>query len=197
MSCDNVQERVSTFLDRSQPAAERENVLAHIGSCRDCSAYLETQLTMRTALRGLNRPPVPRELATRLSVIASHERQRRLARVSFSARLRALNSRVQLMFDNLMRPLAFPFAGGLVSSMMIFGLLVPSLTFQHAFADQVLFTYADGEVVVMGPNGAYMPVPDTDNAPRIQRADAIVPETANVVELTIDQSGRVTDWVVA
>jgi len=197
MSCDNVQERISSFLDRSQSVAERENVLAHIGSCRDCSTYLETQLTVRTALRGMNRPAVPANLTTRLRVVASHERQRQLARVSWSARLHALNSRVQLMFDNMMRPLAFPFAGGLLSSIIIFGLLVPSLTFQHAFADQVLFTYADGEVVVMGPGGAYMPVPDTDNAPRIQRADAIVPETANVVELTIDQSGRVTDWVVA
>ena len=196
MSCDNVQERVSSFLDRNNPAAERENVLAHIGSCRDCSAYLDTQLTMRTALRGLSRPQVPPELTARLSVVASHERERRLARVSVSARLRALNSRVQLMFDNLMRPLAFPFAGGLVSSIMIFGLLVPSLTFQHAFADQVLYTSADGEVVVLGADGSYMRAPDNENAPRIQRADAIVPETANVVELTIDQSGRVTDWTV-
>jgi hypothetical protein len=197
MSCDNVQERVSSFLDRNNPAAERENVLAHIGSCRDCSAYLETQLTMRTALRSLNRPPVPQQLSARLSVIASHECERRRTSVSLAARLRAINSRVQLVFDNLMRPLAFPFAGGLVSSIMIFGLLVPSLTFQHAFADQVLYTSADGEVVVMGPDGAYMPALETENAPRIQRADAIVPETANVVELTIDQSGRVTDWTVA
>jgi hypothetical protein len=197
MSCENVQERVSTFLDRGNPVAERENVLAHIGSCRDCSAYLETQLTMRTALRNLNRPSVPQELVTRLRVVASHERQRRMSRISFSARLRAINSRVQLMFDNMMKPLAFPFAGGLVSSIMIFGLLVPSLTFQHAFADQVLFTYADGEVVVMGPNGAYVAISEDENAPRIERGDAVAPESANVVELTIDQSGRVTDWSVA
>jgi hypothetical protein len=197
MSCENVQERVSSFLDRTDPVAERENVLAHIGSCRDCSAYLETQLSMRTALRSLDTPPAPPELTAQLSVLASHERERRLARVSIAARLRSWNSRVQLLFDNLMRPLAFPFAGGLVSSIMIFGLLVPSLTFQHAFADQVLYTYADGEVVMMGPNGSYMSTDENENAPRIQRGDAIAPETANVVELTIDQSGRVSDWTVA
>jgi len=197
MSCENVQERVSTFLDRTDPVAERENVLAHIGSCRDCSAYLETQLAMRTALRDLDRPPVPPELTAQLSVLASHERERRLTRASLAARLRSWNSRVQLLFDNLMRPLAFPFAGGLVSSIMIFGLLVPSLTFQHGFADQVLFTYADGEVVMMGPNGSYMSTDENENAPRIQRGDSVAPETANVVELTIDQSGRVTDWTVA
>jgi hypothetical protein len=51
--------------------------------------------------------------------------------------------------------------------------------------------------VVLAPNGTYMSLPESENAPRIQRADAISPETANVVELTIDQSGRVSDWSVA
>src|ERR1051325_7029422 len=152
---------------------------------------------MRMALRNLNPPPVPAELVARLRVVASHERERRLARVSLAARVRSYRGRLQTLFDNLMRPFAFPFAGGLVSSMMIFGLLVPSLTFHHAFADQVLFTYPDGEVVVYAPNGTYMSVPESENAPSIQRADAISPETANVVELTIDQSGRVSDWSVS
>ena len=48
----------------------------------------------------------------------------------------------------------------------------------------------------MGPNGAYLSATESENAPRIQRGDA-APDTANVVELTIDQSGRVTDWTVA
>ena len=95
MSCDNVQERVSSFLDRETPVAERENVLAHIGSCRDCSAFLESQQTMRTALRSLNHPTLPAELLARLRVVASHERERRLARVSLSARFRACGSRLR------------------------------------------------------------------------------------------------------
>src|SRR3954449_13375354 len=104
MSCDNVQERVSTFLDRSITVAERENVLAHISSCRDCNAYLENQQMARAAVRSLNRPPIPAEVTARLRVIASHERQRRLARVSLAARWRAFQSAIHLMFDNMMRP---------------------------------------------------------------------------------------------
>lgn len=198
MSCDNVQERVSSFLDRNTSVAERENVLAHISSCRDCSAYLETQQTMRAAVRSLNRPPVPADLAAKLRVVASHERQRQLRRVSLPARWRAFQERVQLVLDNMMRPLALPFAGGLVSSIMMFGLLVPSLTFQHAFADQALslFTYPDGEVVILAPNGTYASVPDSGNAPRIQRADVAPPEAANVVDLMLDQRGRVFDWSI-
>jgi anti-sigma factor RsiW len=196
MSCDNVQEQISSFLDRDTPVAEWENVSAHIRSCRDCSAALETQETARAVVRSLAAPHVPAELSARLRVIASHERQRRLARVSFSARLTAWHSRLQLFIDNLMRPLAFPFAGGLVSSLMIFGLLVPSLTFQHAFADQAFFTYADGEVVVLAPNGEYLSVSESEFAPRIQRANGLAPDTANVVDLMVDPSGRVSDWSV-
>ena len=137
MSCDHVQERISSILDQQLPAAEQENVLAHIGSCRDCSDALARQQAARDALRGLNSPAVPAALSVRLRVIASHERERQLSRVSFRVRLRRWNARLHLHIDNLMRPLAFPFAGGLVSSMMIFGLLVPTLALNsHAFADE-------------------------------------------------------------
>jgi anti-sigma factor (TIGR02949 family) len=197
MSCDNVQERVSSFLDRELPIAERENVLAHINACPDCSASLDTQQSMRSALRNLKRPAVPAELTSRLRVVASHERQRRLTRVSLSARWRDLNGRVQLLLDNMMRPLALPFAGGLASAMMIFGLLFPSLTFHHAFADEAFFTYPDGQVVILAPNGTYSSVGEFSNAPRIQRMDIAPPQTANVVDLMLDQNGRVADWSVA
>jgi anti-sigma factor (TIGR02949 family) len=196
MSCDNVQERISSFLDRDTAAAERENVLAHIGSCPNCSEYLTAQQAARDALRSLNAPPVPAALSAKLRVIASHERQRLLTRISVAARLREWNSSFQLFLDNLMRPLAFPFAGGLVSSLMIFGLLVPSLTFQHAFADQALFTYADGEVVILAPNGNYEST-TSDYTPRIQRANLTPPDQANVVDLVVDPNGRVSDWSVS
>jgi anti-sigma factor RsiW len=197
MSCENVQERVSSVLDRDLPVAERENVLAHIGSCRECSAYMESQQAVRNALRGIRRRPVPAELTARLRVVASHERERRLARMSVAARWRALEGRVQLLFDNLARPLAFPFASGLVSSIMMFGLLVPSLTFRHAFADQAFFTAPDGEVVTVAPNGTFTGGgPDSEYAPKIIRADLAPPDASNVVDLIVDASGRVTYWTV-
>jgi hypothetical protein len=197
MSCNNVQERISSILDQRLMAAEQENVLAHIQSCRDCSTYFESAQGVRSALRKLNHTSLPPGLAERLRVIASHEHARNVARSTLAGRIKRLSDRIGLLFDNMMRPLALPFAGGLVSALMIFGFLVPTLTFTHAYADQVLFTYADGEVMIMGPNGAYTPVQESDNAPRIERPDAHTPETANVVDLTIDPNGRVSDWNVA
>jgi Putative zinc-finger len=197
MSCENVQERISSILDRRLSAAEQENVLAHIKSCRDCSTHFESARELRAALRRLNNASVPPELAGRLRVLASHAHARNVARATLAGRISLLSSRISLLFDNMMRPLALPFAGGLVSAVIIFGFLVPTLTFTHAYADQALYTYADGEVMIMGPNGGYMPVQESDNAPRIERPDARTPDTANVVDLTIDPTGRVSDWNVA
>jgi hypothetical protein len=177
------------------PSAERESMLAHFASCRRCNARLESTESMRRALGTLHRAPLPVGLTERLRVLASHERARRLTRVSFAARLARWSDRASLWFDNLMKPLAFPFAGGLVSSIVIFGLLVPSLMFRHALADTMLFTSPDGQVVILSPGGTYMSL-DGENIPRIERADAATPDAANVVCLTIDASGRVSDWSV-
>ena len=108
MSCVNVQERISSFVDRRLTDAERENVSAHIASCRDCSAYLESIESVRRAVVELKRAPLPPGLAARLRVLASHEQARQMSRISWTSRLGAWSGRLSLAFDNLMRPLASP-----------------------------------------------------------------------------------------
>ncbi len=196
MSCDHVHDLISSFLDGAVPAGEREMISAHIESCRECGTRVELEQNLRSALGTMNHAPVPAALSANLRVLASHERARQLARVSFPARVRSWRSRAQLAFDNLMRPFALPFAGGLLSALIAFGTLVPTLTFQHAFADQSLFTSPDGEVVALGSNG-YLSQAISD-IPRIVRGDdADIPEDANVVDLVIDENGRVSDWSLA
>ncbi len=197
MSCDNVHDRISSFLDGKVPAGERERLSAHIKSCRECGAYLESSHNLRVALRAMDHAPIPAALSANLRVLASHERTRRLARVSISARLNSWRGRARLAFDNMMRPFALPFAGGLLSALVAFGTLVPTLTFQHALADQSLFTYPDGEVVALGSNGAYL-TQSIGDIPRIVRGDdADIPADANVVDLVIDENGHVSDWSLA
>jgi hypothetical protein len=71
-------------------------------------------------------------LATKLSVMASHERERQLARVSVRERVRRLAANINLAFDNLMRPVALPLTGGLLSALLVFGLMMPSLSFRSS-----------------------------------------------------------------
>src|SRR5580693_3305015 len=106
MSCENVQERISLFLNHKLEIEERENVLEHTGMCRDCAARLAWLESQRETMRRMALAPIPESLATRLSVLASHERERQLARVSVRVRLSRLAANLNLTFNNLMRPVA-------------------------------------------------------------------------------------------
>src|SRR5262249_13323724 len=139
MSCDYGQDRVTPIVEEESDAAE-----------------------VRAALQGLGRPAIPKELTARLHVIASHERQRRLRRLSLTAFVDFWLSQMRLAFDNMMKPLAVPVAGGSLSAVALFAMLVPSLSFPHNFADGSLFTYPAGTVVVMGSTGEYVPTPRPD-----------------------------------
>jgi hypothetical protein len=193
MSCQNVQERISLLLDRKLAAAERENVLAHIESCRECGALLESLEEQRAMLRSMAQPVIPPALTAKLRVIASHERERQLARVSFSARLDPWRSRIHLAFDNLMRPLALPFAGGLLSTLLIFAALVPTLSFSHDITGEEFYTVPVGSMVT-NPYGQVAD-PD-DDFPRIQSTSEPIGDYMIVVDLFIDNTGKVVDWRV-
>ncbi|HTX36170.1 MAG TPA: zf-HC2 domain-containing protein [Bryobacteraceae bacterium] len=188
MSCEKVQKQISSLLDRTLTAGEREGVLAHIESCRECSAHAASLESLRTELRSLSRPPIPEDLRARLRVMASHERERRLVRLSLSSRMTDWAERARLCFDNLMRPLALPFAGGSLMALITFSLLVPSLSFPHNFGDQSWFKPPI-------PESTY--VPGVVHNAWIVRSDIAVPQGMNAVELTIDEQGKVRDYTVA
>ena len=90
MSCENVQELISLLLDGKLPEAGRENVLAHTRVCRECGTRLESLQNQRVILRKMAQPRVPEALTARLRVMASHERERQLARASIRERMRRL-----------------------------------------------------------------------------------------------------------
>jgi hypothetical protein len=194
MSCENVQELISSLFDGKAPAEERENVLAHVGECRQCSAHLESLEMQRAMLRNMAQAGVPAALAAKLRVLASHERERQLVRASFGTRLRRWAWRVELAFDNMMRPVALPFTGGLLFTCLIFGLLMPSLSFSHQTGGHEFFTFPSGSIVTnpwdQGVNG------DATDPPRFELPDKPDGDYVNIVNLTIDESGRVADWSV-
>jgi hypothetical protein len=194
MSCENVA-RTDLFTPRRRlPEAERENLLAHTGVCRECGAHLASLQTRRAILRSMAQPAVPDALATRLSVLASHERERQLARVNIRERMRRLAAKLDLAFDNLMRPVALPLTGGILSTLLLFGLMMPSLSFSHQNGGSDFSTAPQGSIVATPwDQGA-----DDDAAdfPIVGAPDQPKSDYVNIVNLTIDESGRVADWSV-
>lgn len=176
MSCQTVQKFISECLDQRLGPEKHERVMRHLACCRECATRAEQVRHLRDMLRNLPVATPPANLAARLRVLASHERERRLARVDFSTRLEHWAARLRLQIDNLMRPVALPFAGGLASALFLFSMLVPTLFFQFNFHNDVPISafYTEAAVVEAAPfNFTY------DDA---------------VVELTIDEKGKVTDF---
>lgn len=177
MSCENVQELVSSLLDQKASAGERQNALAHIESCRECSAQYESMVQLRASLREMSRPAMPARLSAELRMLASRERIRRIAYVSLSARMQNWGAAFQIHCRNMMRPVALPVAGGVISAILLFGMWIPDLTATpHTFASDVSAPiYTD---------------------PSLSRSNPVRYGGDVVVQLVIDERGKVADYLV-
>jgi hypothetical protein len=124
----------------------------------------------------MNRVPVPARLAAQLQIAASKDRQRRLARRGFVEMVRHWGGYVALTIDNMMRPMALPFAGGLLSAVVLFSSLVPTFAIQRDYRNDVpISLFTDPALEEVGHS--HWTGDDT------------------VLHLTIDERGRVTDVV--
>ena len=187
MSCENVQPLISSLVDRRVAAKQREEALAHLDTCRACSAEYESMRIQRAALRSLAAPPVPVILQGRLRVLASHERARQLVRINWAARAKHWRGLAALRLGNLMRPVALPVAGGLVSALLMFAALIPSVTYAHFSTIEPpspVFTDPDGQLVGEG------------EFPKLERAIGPAVSGKVVVLLTIDDRGHVQNYMV-
>jgi hypothetical protein len=112
---------------------------------RDREESLRREDTVVCALRSLPRLRPPSGLNSSLRVLASREVQRRMNSLSRMDRLR-------LSFDNMMRPLALPFAGGLFSAVILFSMWVPGYPVHASNAlDVPLGISTDASVKRMAP----------------------------------------------
>ena len=177
MSCQTVRNSVSEFLDQRVAGEERSRVAQHLAGCRDCAAYFDEMSQLRHGLNNLRVAPVPRRLRTQLQVAASRERARWNSTKTFPLALRSSATNIKLGVDNLMRPLALPFAGGLASAVMLFSLLVPTLGFRPVVRNDV-------------PTGLYTA------ATLVEVSPVGVSSDETVVELYVDSKGQATDYSV-
>jgi hypothetical protein len=194
MSCENVQERISLLLDGRLPHEDREGVLAHTDSCRQCGTLLEALEHQQSLLRNMVQPELPATLVSKLQVIASHERERKLASVSWSERIRRASGWVQLHFDNMMRPVALPFTGGILSTLLIFAVLMPTLSFSHPSDGYEFRTLPQGRIVT-NPWEQGVEA-DLKDFPMFGPPGESNSDYMNVVNLTIDEYGKVEGWDV-
>ncbi len=174
MNCKTVQTSLSAHLDGRLPEAEGREVSLHLSKCSHCELQFDQMMYLRKAVASLPMAAPPPELTVRLRVMASRERARVLARrhpLGFAA------AKIELWIENMMRPLALPFAGGIVAAMLLFSMLVPTFTPRtRAGADVPVGLFTEPAVKLQTPFGF---------------GDAEIG-----VEVLVDGHGRMIDYTI-
>jgi len=175
MSCQFIHESISSYLDNQLDEQERKSVDRHLAACGECAVLHSQTRQLRENLRSLAPVRAPKRLAIDLRVMASREILRRSQTTGQYWR-----AKMRLMIDNLMRPLALPFAGGLASAVLIFGALVPTLGFLRT---------ADND----RPSGLFTEA-SVDNVSYFGAESKNSGDT--LIEVQIDGQGRMVDYNV-
>jgi hypothetical protein len=177
MKCQQVSKDLSLYLDGQLSENDRQTVTLHLARCSRCSSEREALELIRRSLNALPTLEPPAGLTTALRVIASRELARRSSRKTVPALYADWRDSLRLWMNNLMRPFALPVAGGLISALMIFALLVPNF-FGKAVApgaDVPTVLYTEANLRSTGP---------------LNYTDDVE------VELVIDEQGRMVDYTL-
>jgi hypothetical protein len=177
LNCKSVRSALWDYMTDALDGPEGVMISAHLGECRECGLHHAEVRSLRTGLRSLPKLNVSPLLRTRLRVVASRERSRQALRRNLAARISDLRSRAKLVFDNLLRPIAVPAAGGMLASFLCFGAIVDTLQYHPEWSNDI-------------PVGLYTQVAIDDVSPfSVDGKDVMV-------QLTIDKDGVVTDFEV-
>jgi len=117
MNCSQARQRLPGYLDGAIRAAEHLRLRQHLASCEDCRRQLDGYRRMAAHLAKVEPAPAPADLALRIRLRASREE-------SFWAGAIKWWSGAMIVSRNLLEPLAVPAAGGVLTALAVFVLLV-------------------------------------------------------------------------
>ena len=166
MDCKQAKSKFSTYLDGAVSGREMRAISAHLQGCGPCHAsYLSLQQT-QALLSSLAPRKAPIDLPLRLKITIQQQRSRGAART-----LQNMGLRIEHAINSFM----LPATAGLVSAVIMFGVLIGF--------------FALPEVANDVPTSLYTP-PRLSTAPyAIQGIDGPV-----LIEASVDPSGRVLDY---
>ena len=114
LSCDAALELMSPFIDSMVSVEEAESLRSHLSECRSCRRQLQSFVSLRNLMAGVDGPAVPEDLQLETRVRLSHER------------LRSARDWWQARVDNILKPFAMPAALGVIITVLGFGIVFGS-----------------------------------------------------------------------
>lgn len=170
MRCSEARKLLSPLLDAMLEESREQQVGRHLDECEECSERYAIMRRARRMMAYIPPQPVPANLELRLRLAASQQ---------LAARRMSRWDSLLVRWENALNAFMFPATAGLVSAVLIFGLLIGLLVPAHA--------RTSNDVV---PTALYTP-PEMTNAPfglSSGSGDGVM------VEAIIDPQGRVQDY---
>jgi hypothetical protein len=119
MNCYEAQRLLPGYLDGAIHARQHVWLRGHLESCEQCRQELERYRLLATRLANVEHVAAPADLAVRIRVQASQEPTPWVG-------VARLWSRALLVSQNILEPLAIPAAGGVLTALAVFVLVVQS-----------------------------------------------------------------------
>ncbi|HXW61106.1 MAG TPA: zf-HC2 domain-containing protein [Candidatus Acidoferrales bacterium] len=183
MNCREAQHYLPGYLDGAVLARDRARLRRHLDSCGSCRRELERYRLLAGHLAKVEAVMAPADLAMRIRVEASRKRAWWAGAIDFWARTR-------LISQNILKPLAFPATGGVLTAVAVFlfvtqGMLV-GLPFRADADDLPLNLVQPAELESLAP------FPITD----IGETDGHASGGALLLEATLDAQGQVVYYKI-
>lgn len=120
MNCRQAERHLPGYLDGAISSRQHELVRAHLAACQDCFAQLERYRRLAICLANVAPSAPPADLAVRIRVGAARSG-------APWADLRRLWSRVVVSFEDILKPIAVPATGGILTALVAFVLVVQNI----------------------------------------------------------------------
>jgi anti-sigma factor RsiW len=191
MNCQSVRNNLAGYLDggaSSTPrVSERIQVREHLDACADCREELQRFRKLGALLSCLPKQAPPADLAIRIKLATAQAQANR----GWNARLTQIKNRIEILLDNVFRPITLPATGGFVSAILVFVLvfqiLAPGITVRAVENDVPLNLMRPAELISLSQYPpAWAPEHDVELA---------LPHGL-LLDVTVDAQGGVTTYQI-
>jgi hypothetical protein len=182
LTCQQNRSRFSAYLDGALTGVEMHQLGEHLEDCRECEAEFSALRAIQSSVASLGPARPPADLALRLRVAISRERERTPQRML---------TRLSVQWENTVAPLLLRASAGFASAVLLIGtvgLLIGT------FATPEPLTARDEPIgMATNPRLLYSGVPD--GATEADPPDSSI-QGSVVVRAFVDRQGRVYDFHV-
>ncbi|HUC42111.1 MAG TPA: zf-HC2 domain-containing protein [Candidatus Micrarchaeaceae archaeon] len=184
MNCREAQRRLPGYFDGAMRSSEHAAVHRHVTGCSDCREQLERFRRLMICLGHVNPVEPPADLATRIRVRASQIEPRWVFP-------RRLWTRLRMISEDILEPLAVPATGGILTALVVFVLLVQNVLVGVPMTgfvpdDQPLNLVQPARLESLGP----FPVPN------LPASSGDPNESGLLLEATLNAQGEVVSYKI-